>query len=129
MSVVSDLVYPNGLAFSPDEQFLYVGSSDPNNKVLMRYRVKPDGTLSDRKVLAKTNVDGMKVDTQGNLYLTTPEEPKIFSATGKQLAAIALPEFTTNLAWGGRDYRSLYITASTSIYRVTLKIPGIQPAG
>lgn len=125
--LASDLIYPNGLAFSPDEQYLYVGSSDRDLKVLMRYRVQSDGTLTDAQVFARTNVDGMKVDTQGNLYLTTPEGLKIFSATGKQLATIKLPEEPANLAWGGLDYRSLYLTARTSIYRIAIEQSGIKP--
>lgn len=124
--LASDLIYPNGIAFSPDEQFLYVGSSDLNHKVLMRYRIKSDGTLRDRVVFAKTFVDGMKVDTRGNLYLCTPEGIKILSSTGKPLATIKLPEEPTNLAWGG-DYRSLYVAAKKSIYRINLNVVGIKP--
>jgi gluconolactonase len=125
--LASDLTYPNGLAFSPDEKFLYVGSSDPENQVLMRYSVNEDGTLGKGEVFAKTFVDGLKVDTQGNLYLATSEGIKIYSPNGTYLAAIALPEEPANLAWGGEGYRTLYITARTSIYRLTLKQAGIQP--
>jgi gluconolactonase len=125
--LASDLTYPNGLAFSPDEKFLYVGSSDLDNQFIMRYGVNEDGTLGKGEVFAKTFVDGLKVDRQGNLYLATSEGIKIYSPNGNYLAAIALPEEPANLAWGGEDYRTLYITARTSVYRLTLKQPGIQP--
>jgi gluconolactonase len=83
--------------------------------------------LAKGEVFAKTFVDGLKVDTQGNLYLATSEGIKIYSPNGTYLVAIALPEEPSNLAWGGEDYRTLYVTARTSIYRLTLKQAGIQP--
>ena len=129
--LVKDLPRPNGLAFSPDEKYLYVDNSEPK-KVWMRYRVKDDGTLTDGKVFYDATSDrrpgapdGMKVDQTGNVYSTGPGGVWIFSSEGKPLGVILTPERASNLAWGGVGRKTLYITASSSIYRVTLKVPGI----
>ena len=128
--VVSDLTRPNGIAFSPDEKYLYVNNSQPK-KIWMRYLVKPDGTLTDAKLLyddtADTrpgNPDGMKVDVEGNIYSAGPGGIWIFSPEGKPLATILLPGRTSNVAWAGPDRKTLYITDSEGIYRVHLKIAG-----
>jgi gluconolactonase len=128
--LVSDLTRPNGIAFSPDEKYLYVDNSQPK-KTWMRYTVKPDGTLTDAKLLyddtADTrpgNPDGMKVDMEGNIYSAGPAGVWIFSPEGKPLGTILIPERVSNVAWAGPEHKTLYITASDSIYRVRLKIAG-----
>jgi gluconolactonase len=128
--LVSDLTRPNGIAFSPDEKYLYVNNSEPK-KIWMRYKVQPDGTLTDAKLLYDAtsdkrpgSPDGMKVDQQGNIYSAGPGGVWIFSPEGKPLATIVMPEKVANVAWGGPDRRTLYITASSSLYRVRLKIEG-----
>ena len=129
--LISDLPRPNGIAFSPDEKYLYVDTSGPG-KIWMRYRVKEDGTLTDAKVFYDASSDkrpggpdGIKVDRSGNLYGSGPAGVWIFSPEGKHLATIPVPEVVSNVAWGGADRKTLYITASTSIYRIRLNIPGI----
>jgi gluconolactonase len=129
--VVKDLPRPNGIAFSPDEKYLYVDNSEPK-KLWMRYRVKDDGTLTDAKVFYDATSDtrpggpdGMKVDQTGNVYSTGPGGVWIFTPEGKVLGVILTPERASNVAWGGVGRKTLYITASSSIYRVTLKVPGI----
>jgi gluconolactonase len=129
--LVKDLPRPNGIAFSPDEKFLYVDNSGPK-KLWMRYRVKEDGTLTDAKVFYDATSDkrpggpdGMKVDREGNVYSTGPGGVWIFSPDGKPLGVILTPERAANVNWGGADRKTLYITASSSIYRVTLKVPGV----
>jgi gluconolactonase len=129
--LVKDLPRPNGIAFSPDEKYLYVDNSGPK-KLWMRYRVKEDGALTDAKVFYDASSDkrpggpdGMKVDREGNVYSTGPGGIWIFSPEGKALGTILVPERTANVNWGGADRKTLYITASSSIYRVTLKVPGI----
>jgi gluconolactonase len=131
--LVRDLPRPNGIAFSPDEKYLYVNNSEPN-KIWVRYRVLPDGTLADAKVICDATADkrpggpdGMKVDRQGNIYSAGPGGVWILSPQGKHLGTIVMPERTANMAWGGADHKTLYITASTSIYRVHLKIAGVMP--
>jgi gluconolactonase len=128
--LVSDLPRPNGIAFSPDEKYLYVSNSEPK-KLWMRYRVQQDGTLTEAKLFYDAtsdrrpgNPDGIKVDEQGNLYCAGPGGVWIFSPDGKPLATILFKERVANLAWAGPDRKVLYITASTSVYRVKLKIAG-----
>lgn len=128
--LISDLTRPNGIAFSPDEKYLYVNNSEPK-KIWMRYRVQADGTLTEPKLLYDATADkrpgspdGMKVDQQGNIYSAGPGGVWIFSPEGKPLATIVMSEKVANLAWAGSDRKTLYIMASTSIYRVHLQIPG-----
>jgi gluconolactonase len=131
--LVKDLPRPNGIAFSPDEEYLYVSNSEPK-KFWMRYRVKRDGTLTDAKLFADASSDprpgapdGMKVDQSGNLYSAGPGGIWIFSREGKHLATILLPEKASNVAWGSEDHKTLYITATSSIYRVKLGVAGVDP--
>jgi gluconolactonase len=130
--LVSDLTRPNGIAFSPDEKYLYVDNSAPR-KLWMRYRVQPNGTLTEGKVLYDAtsdprpgNPDGMKVDEEGNIYSAGQAGVWIFSPEGKPLATILLTERVANVAWAGQDRNVLYITASSSVYRVKLKIAGAR---
>lgn len=129
--LISDLPRPNGIAFSPDEKYLYVDNSEPK-KIWMRYRVLPDGNLTDAKLLYDATADsrvggpdGMKVDEQGNIYSAGPGGVWVFTPEGKPLGTLLIPERVSNVAWSGSDHRTLYITASKSIYRVRLKIPGV----
>lgn len=131
--LISNLTRPNGLAFSPDFKYLYVDNSGPR-KLWMRYPVKPDGSLGAGIVFFDATADpsagapdGLKVDEEGNIYSAGPGGVWIFSPEGKHLATIRVPERVGNLAWGGRDGRTLYIAASTSIYRIRLNIRGIRP--
>ncbi len=128
--VVSDLTRPNGIAFSPDEKYLYVDNSEPK-KIWMRYRVQADGSLTEPKLLYDATSDprpgapdGMKIDEEGNIYSAGPGGVWIFSPEGKALGTIEMPERTSNLTWAGDDRKTLYITASSSVYRVRLKIAG-----
>jgi gluconolactonase len=128
--LISDLPRPNGIAFSPGEKFLYVDSTEPK-KIWMRYRVLPDGTLADPTLLydatsdpRRGGPDGMKVDVEGNIYSAGPGGVVILSPEGKHLATILMPENVSNVAWGGADRKTLYITASSSVYRVQLLIAG-----
>ena len=131
--LVKDLPRPNGIVFSPDEKYLYVSNSEPE-KIWMRYRVKADGTLADGEVFfdatsdpRKGNPDGIKVDQAGNLYGAGPGGVWIFSPAERHIATILVPELVANLNWGGIDGKSLFIAASSSVYRIDLKIPGVRP--
>ena len=132
--VITDLTRPNGIAFSPDEKVLYIGVSDPARKVWMRYDVNRDGTVKNGRVFFDATSakgdggpDGIKVDEKGNLYGAGPGGLWIFSPQGRHLGTVKIPERMANLAWGGADGKTLYITASSSIYRIRLKIPGVRP--
>ena len=131
--VVSDLTRPNGIAFSPDEKYLYVNNSEPK-KFWMRYIVKADGTLTGGKVFFDASSDkrpgspdGMKVDQRGNVYSAGPGGVWIFSPAGKHFGTIDMPDRVGNVAWGGADHKTLYIASSSGIYRIVLKIPGVYP--
>jgi len=100
----------------------------------MRYRVQADGTLADAKLFFDAtsdprtgSPDGIKVDREGNLYGAGPGGVWIFSPEGKHIATIVMPEKVSNLHWGGSEGKWLFITASTSVYRIDLKIAGIRP--
>jgi gluconolactonase len=131
--LISNLPRPNGIAFSPVMKYLYVNNSEPQ-KIWMRYRVNPDGTLSGGTLFydatsdtAPGAPDGMKIDVKGNVYSAGPGGVWIFSPQGKHLGTFHLPERVGNLAWGGPGYRTLYITADTSVYRIRLSVRGIRP--
>jgi gluconolactonase len=131
--ISTDLNGPNGLAFSPDEKYLYVTNSDVKKAVVMRYEVNADGTLSKGRVFfdltdgKRNDVDGMKVDRQGNLYTTGPGGIWIISSQGKHLGTIKAPELPANIAWGDDDGKTLYMTAETGLYRIRLSTPGVRP--
>ncbi|HKZ08560.1 MAG TPA: SMP-30/gluconolactonase/LRE family protein [Methylomirabilota bacterium] len=132
--VSTDLAGPNGLAFSPDERYLYVTNWDERRKVVMRYGVTRDGGLADGRVFfdmggapGEEALDGMKVDTRGNLYVSGPGGIWLISAEGQHLGTIRLPELPANFAWGDEDGRTLYLTARGGLYRMRLNVPGIRP--
>ena len=133
--LTKDLTGPNGLAFSPDERFLYVDNWDVNRKVIMRYPVMPDGSLGNGDVFVDATAshpgeqawDGLKVDEMGNVYAAGPEGIWVISPDGKHLGTIKASETPANFAWGDEDARTLYITARTGLYRVRLNVPGIRP--
>ncbi|MBD2775720.1 SMP-30/gluconolactonase/LRE family protein [Iningainema tapete] len=127
-----EMVRPNGLAFSPDEKTLYVTDSEQMH--IRAFDVKSDGTLTNSRIFAELKEpkdkgvpDGMKVDVKGNIYCSGPEGVWVFSPKGQLLGKIFVPEVVTNLAWGDKDYKTLYITAGKGVYRIRLKIAGIQP--
>jgi gluconolactonase len=132
--VTGELEGPNGLAFSPDERFLYVGNWDPGRKIVMRYPVDERGDAGPGELLfdmtgadGEDAIDGIKVDVAGNLYVCGPGGIWILSPDGAHLGTLALPEAPHNLAWGDADGRTLYVTALTGVYRMRLRIPGIHP--
>jgi len=130
--IISDLSRPNGIAFSPDEKYLYIAETAV--KQWFRYRVLPDGSVTDEMVFCdasktpgKGAPDGIKVDKEGNLYGSGPGGVWVISPAGVHLGTIGVPEQVANLAWGDADAKTLYITASTSVYRIKLKIAGVRP--
>ncbi len=131
----TDLTGPNGIAFSPDERVLYVSNWDPARKVIMRYDVQPDGTVANGRVfydITRSNRgddawDGLKVDLEGHVFAAGPEGIYVLSPEGRLLGVISLPEHVANFAWGDADRRSLFITASTGLYRLRVAVPGTTP--
>jgi len=129
--LIRDMTRPNGIAFSPDEKYLYISNSDDKRKVWMRYDVRPDGSVVNGKVFFDVTAekdpgepDGMKVDSKGNLYCAGPGGLWIFSPEGKHLGTIKPGETPANCNWGGPDRKTLYITAETGLYRVRLAVEG-----
>jgi gluconolactonase len=122
-------IFPNGLAFSPDEKVLYVMAQQPN--CIYAYDVQPDGLLANRRVFAELSAwpDGMKVDIRGNLYVTNNTSAvQVLDREGMHLGDIVTPEPASNCGFGGDDNRTLFITAETSVYRVQTKVQGAIPA-
>ena len=126
---------PNGLCFSPDESLLYI--NDSPRALIDVYKVAADGSLYDKNRFAenigdgrsKDGVpDGMKCDENGNIWVTGPKGLWIFNPKSELLGIIQIPERTANLHWGGPDWHSLFVTASTSIYTLRTKVgPHIEP--
>ena len=132
--VTRELAGPNGLAFSPDERYLYVDNWDPAKKVVMRYDVQPDGSVRNGQVFfdmtgapGEEALDGLKVDERGNLYVSGPGGLWILSPDGRHLGTLQTPELAANFAWGDEDGRTLYLAARTGLYRLRLNVPGIRP--
>jgi gluconolactonase len=114
----SDLLYPNGVCLSPDEQFLYNSSNHPDERVIWRYSLSKDGEIRNQSMLIDQNADGIKTDEEGRLFLATDAGVLIVSVSGKKLALMPLPETPSNVAWGGQNNKELYVTARTSVYRI-----------
>src|SRR5690242_9040500 len=132
--IATDFTGPNGIAFSPDEKYLYVTNWDDKKKAIMRYEALPDGTLANGKLFfdmtaaaGEDALDGMKVDQQGNLYVSGPGGLWVISAEGKHLGTIIAPMHPHNLAWGDEDGKTLYLCARSGLYRMRLNIAGVRP--
>ena len=130
--LMDDFDRPNGLAFSPDESILYV--DDSARRHIRALDVRPDGTLTNSRIFADMDhpqpgsPDGMKIDKEGNLYVTGATGLWVFEPDGTLLGVIAPPERPANCAWGDPDRKTLYITARTSLYRIRVKVAGL-PVG
>jgi gluconolactonase len=127
-----DLTQPNGLAFSPDGKKFYVDDSEQRN--IRVYDLSADGTLSNGRIFGQEPggkgegvPDGIKVDEKGNLFVTGPKGIWVWDSKGNHLGTIVMPEQPANLAWGDPQYDTLYITATTSVYRLKTKTRGFVP--
>jgi gluconolactonase len=126
--LVDDFAKPNGLCFSRDETQLFV--NDTIRQHIRVFDVLDDGTLSDGRLWADLEgdwpgvADGLKTDSRGNIFSCGPGGIHIFDPDGVCLGVLLMPEFTANFVWGNSDLRSLYITASTSLYRLPVQVPG-----
>ena len=120
--VADDLKQPNGLIGTPDGKTLYV--ADIGARKTYAYDVQPDGTLAGKRLFCEMGSDGMTIDNEGNVYLTG-KGVTVFDRTGKQIQQIPVPEgWTANVCFGGRDGHTLFITASTGLYGVQLRVKG-----
>ncbi len=125
---------PNGLCFSPDESKLYV--NDTTRALIRVFDVAPDGSLSHGRLFAQgiqssreAGVpDGMKCDAEGNVWVTAPGGIRVCSPDGAQLGTVRIPEMAANLHWGGAEWRTLFVCATTSVYAMETKVgPHIEP--
>jgi gluconolactonase len=129
---VADCEYPNGLAFSPDERILYV-SNTRWTRYILAFELDTDGAVVRRRIFADLSVsdapvgvpDGMKVDVEGRVYCTGPGGTWVFDASGRKLGVIETPEVPANMAFGGPDMKTLFLTARTSVYTLRMKTAGV----
>jgi len=134
LALLAAMNRPNGLAFSPDERLLYV--DDTNLQRIDVFEVRPDGTLGPGRVLTELDTsagsggaDGMKLDERGNLYVTGPGGVWVVAPSGTVLGLMRFPEIAANLCWGGPDMKTLFVTATTSLYSLEMKVAGAPPTG
>ncbi len=127
--LIADRDAPNGLCFSENEQFLFVNDTTSNE--IWRYELKHGSVLAGGGLWARPtgdasgSVDGMKIDSDGNLYCTGPGGVFVYSRDASLIGVIAVPEPVGNFAWGGADLRTLYLCASTTVYSLRVRVAGI----
>lgn len=134
--VISDITRPNGIGLSPDGKTLYVNSGSPAPHI-NAYDVAADGSLSNVRVLSdygitpgsglRGGVDGLKVDSKGNVWTTGPGGVTVVSPAGKVLGRIQLPQGPSNVAFGGSDYKSVFFMSGATVYRLQLRAAGLKP--
>jgi gluconolactonase len=120
--VIDDMVRPNGVIGTPDGKLLYV--ADHAGRKTFVYTINSDGTLSDKKLFAPEGSDGMTIDNQGNIYLTT-RVVAVYNPKGEKIQEIELPERPANVTFGGKDKQTLFITAQTSLYSIKMQVKGV----
>jgi gluconolactonase len=129
--LVDDFAQPNGLCFSRDESQLFINDTERGH--IRVFDVKPDGTLGNGEIWAEVTgegegtPDGMKIDSVGHLYCCGPGGVHVFAPDRRCLGVILVPEPVANFTWGDDDLKSLFLTASTSLYRTRTRTPGLQP--
>jgi len=128
--LIDDFARPNGLTFSPDESLLYIDDSERMH--IRVFNVTQDGMITNGRIFAELKgdpeagrPDGLKVDRVGNVYCTGPGGIWMFDPHGEHLGTISVPRKTTNLAWGDRDWKTLYVTCFDGLYKTRLSTPGI----
>ena len=139
-ALIKDLAMPNGIVFSPDESRLYVADTGghrrhPDQSYWKKpagvhcYEVDKNGNVGKKLFTIDAGSDGMAVDVNGNLYTTHRGKVHIYTPDGKEIEQIAVPEGPANVCFGGDDFKTLFITARTSLYSLRMKIPGAKPKG
>ena len=122
--VVGDMQQPNGIIGTPDGKTLYVSDIDAGKTY--SYAIQPDGTLTNKTLFCELGSDGMTIDNEGDVYLTGTPGVTIFDKTGKQIELIPIKEkWTGNICFGGKDMHTLFITASTSVYSMKMRVKGV----
>jgi gluconolactonase len=128
--VTDDLKKPNGITGTPDGKTLFV--ADIRTNQTWRYDIRPDGSLTNKTLVCAKGSDGMTIDAEGNLYLCATGRTNgvsVFDPGGKLIDHIDVPEsWSANVSFGGPDHRTLFITASESLYSIRLRVRGANPA-
>lgn len=119
--VIDDMTRPNGIIGTADGKLLYV--ADPDERKLYRYSIAEDGTLKDKKLFVEDFCDGMTLDAEGNLYITS-KGVEVFAPSGEKIGSIPVLEKPANVSFGGQDNDELFITARTSLYRLPMNVKG-----
>jgi gluconolactonase len=120
MRVIDDMVRPNGIVGTADGKTLYV--TDHGAGQTYSYQINTDGTVNNKRLFVSVGSDGMTIDTQGNLYLTTPNQVQVYDAAGVHIQDFLTQENPTNVTFGGRDHRTLFITARTAVYIIQMQV-------
>jgi gluconolactonase len=120
--VVNDMVRPNGLVGTADGKLLYIADHGGNKTYV--YSINKDGTLSNKKLFAPEGSDGMTIDNEGNVYLTT-KVVAVYNSKGQKTETIEVPEGPANVCFGGKDKKTLFITARSSLYSLQMRVKGV----
>ena len=122
--VVGDLKQPNGIIGTPDGKKIYI--ADIGDNKTYSYAIEDDGSLEDRKLFCEMGSDGMTIDEKGNVYLTNASGVTVFNPMGEQIENIKIDEpWTANVCFGGKDMKSLFITAKSGLYRIRMNVKGV----
>jgi gluconolactonase len=122
IKIVDDLLQPNGVIGTPDGKTLFI--ADMQGRKTWSYKINPDGSLSDKKLFCEMGSDGLTLDEEGNLYLVG-RGVTVFDKSGNKLGTIPVPEgWTANVCFGGKDFKTLFITASKGLYSIRMKVKG-----
>lgn len=123
--IIDDMVQPNGIIGTPDGRTLYV--SDIRSRQTFAYEFTADGLLTNKRLFCEFGSDGMTIDSEGNVYLTTGRAVQVFDKAGERFETIAVPEVPANVVFGGKDMQTLFITARTGFYAVRMRVKGVGP--
>jgi gluconolactonase len=123
--IIDDMTQPNGIIGTPDGKRLYV--ADIRGRKTFVYDIKDDGTLDNKQLFVELGSDGMTIDSEGNVYLTTGRAVQVIDPKGNKIETIAVPEVPANLCFGGKDMKTLFITARTGFYAVKTRVHGVGP--
>jgi gluconolactonase len=124
--VITDYQKPNGIIGTPDGKTLFV--ADIQGRKTYGYDIQPDGTLANKRLAATSGSDGMTMDAEGNLYLTSGRGVHVFDKSAKEIGVIPVPEMPANVCFGGKDKQTLFICARTGFYSVRIKYQGANAA-